>query len=599
MFAAARGKRTEGAGGGGTTLTAGRDAELRVERAVRAALPRNDGYRVWANVEWTGYTRDHGQLADGEADLVIAHPERGFLVLETKGGSIRRDATGRWFAGDRLLEPTPFEQAKRSLHALLRKLDELPDRPSDFRPIAGHAVVLPDVDLARAGARLRLAGPDIIRELVLDHEAVASDEPAATRAAVDRALDRWAADAPNRRAPGDAGVHLLEEILETPIELRTLLRSEILDGERQLVALTNNQIATLRALQRQRRVHVVGAAGTGKTLLAAWKAEQLATQGYETLLVCFNQPLARLLTELTANTAAERGRLRVSTFHQLCEDLAKEAGSLPAKPPAPIPQAWWDTTLPRALDEARERLGPQFHAIVIDEGQDFAPDWLLSLESLLFDPKGDVLYVFHDPAQAIYRDDVIETLGLQAVELDTTCRNPGPIHAFAMAHAPDAPTAEAMRSDGRAVDVIEAEPGQPTLDALARVLHRLRVEEAVPPWQIAVLTGARMEESLVWRQRRFGNEVLWNGQVDDEGRPLGLAATDVREPPSDAIAFDTIRRFKGLERPVVILVELRAGDTRLERLLYVGASRATQHLIVIRVNLGDRLANGFTSSGSP
>jgi ATP-dependent exoDNAse (exonuclease V) beta subunit len=47
------------------------------------------------------------------------------------------------------------------------------------------------------------------------------------------------------------------------------------------------------------------------------------------------------------------------------------------------------------------------------------------------------------------------------------------------------------------------------------------------------------------------------------------------------ILCETIRRFKGLERPVVVLVELKADDSRLSRLLYVGASRATQHLVVI------------------
>ena len=43
---------------------------------------------------------------------------------------------------------------------------------------------------------------------------------------------------------------------------------------------------------------------------------------------------------------------------------------------------------------------------------------------------------------------------------------------------------------------------------------------------------------------------------------------------------ETIRRFKGLERPVIVLVELQPDDN-LERLFYVGASRARQHLIVI------------------
>ncbi|HLY13517.1 MAG TPA: ATP-binding domain-containing protein [Candidatus Limnocylindrales bacterium] len=75
---------------------------------------------------------------------------------------------------------------------------------------------------------------------------------------------------------------------------------------------------------------------------------------------------------------------------------------------------------------------------------------------------------------------------------------------------------------------------------------------------------------------------MGNPAVHDPGRSLGAAAQDVPELPSEVILCDTIRRFKGLERPVIILVELSANDAKmLDRLLYVGGSRARQHLVVI------------------
>ena len=511
---------------------------------------------------------------------MLAHPERGILVFEVKAGVIARDAHGRWWAGGRQLDVSPWEQARTSMRALLHKLRELPDSPPDFHPIVGHAVALPDVDRESAGANLRLLGPDVEPDLLFDRSTLLEDDPATTRRAVDRALDCWAGQSADRRAPGEDGVRLLDELLTTPVELRSLLRSEIAEGEREVVVLTAHQLAALHRLQRNRRVHVVGAAGTGKTLLAAEKARQLATEGFQTLLVCFNQPLARLLAELTADDTARTGRLTVSTFHQLCEDLGREAGTVPEKPD-PVTSEWFSETLPDALDEALELLGPRFHAVVIDEGQDFAADWLVSLEALLFEPKEDVLYVFHDPAQAIYRDDVVETLGPVSYDLDENCRNPGPIHEFAMGHAPDAPATVALREYGRAPEIIEAEPGRPTLEALRAVLHRLRVDEGVRPWEIAVLVGGSLDGSATWLERRFGNEVLWNGQVDGAGRPRGLAAHDVPPQPSDTILCDSIRRFKGLERPVIVLVELRPDDKRAEQLLYIGASRASQHLVVI------------------
>ncbi|CAN5580838.1 hypothetical protein BH23CHL7_BH23CHL7_15950 [soil metagenome] len=61
-----------------------------------------------------------------------------------------------------------------------------------------------------------------------------------------------------------------------------------------------------------------------------------------------------------------------------------------------------------------------------------------------------------------------------------------------------------------------------------------------------------------------------------------MAADEVPEQPTDTILCDSIRRFKGLEREVVVLVELDGSDQRAEQLLYVGATRARQHLITVR-----------------
>ena len=334
-------------------------------------------------------------------------------------------------------------------------------------------------------------------------------------------------------------------------------------------------------LRGVRRAAIVGGAGTGKTMLAAEKARRLAREGFETLLVCFNSPLSAMLADEVDAVSRATGRLEVKTFHQLCEDLGREAGVLPARP-APVPQDWWDRTLPAALDDAVAKLGPRYHAIVVDEGQDFADGWLLSLNELLFGGREDVLYVFHDPAQAIYRDDAVGGLGLLEFPLDKNCRNAQPIHELVSRLGGEGMAHLALRDDGRPPEVVEADGEAATLEALRKVLHRLRVEEEVPPWDIAVLTGARLDSSVVWRTRRFGNEVLGNPAVDDAGQNLGLAAHDVPELPVDVILCDTIRRFKGLERPVIVLVELTEDDpARLRRLLYVGASRARQHLVCI------------------
>ena len=556
----------------------GEPAERLVHDRLRAALPPE--YALYPNVTWI--LRDRGSDREGEADLVIAHADRGFLAIEVKSGPISRDGLGRWWAGGRPLDRPPFEQAADSHHSLVRKLRELPDWPSGLDPIAGHAVAFPDVELASLGPKVHLLGPEADSELILDKPLLlpGDGQDRRLRAWVDRAFELWAGNG-TRRAPGAKGVDLLAATMTSPLEMRSLLRSEIAAGDREVVRLTDQQLHMLTMLRGVRRAVVVGGAGTGKTMLAIAKAGQLATEGFQTLLVCFNSPLARLLGDETRDVAERTGRLDVSTFHQLAEDLGREAGTLPPKPEPATPE-WFAETLPRGLDDAIEKLGPRYHAIVVDEGQDFDVGWLSSLDGLLHDGRNDVLYVFHDPAQALFRDDQIGELGLTEYALDFNCRNAQPIHALVAPLAMGGLATVALRTDGRAPELIPAASEAEAIEALRVVLHRLVTDEHVAPGSIAVLTGARLEHSAVWKHRRYGNQVLWNGAVDDEGRLLRLAADDVPESPSDVVLCDSIRRFKGLERPIVVLVELPKDDEKkLDRLLYVGASRARQHLVVI------------------
>ncbi len=50
----------------------------------------------------------------------------------------------------------------------------------------------------------------------------------------------------------------------------------------------------------------------------------------------------------------------------------------------------------------------------------------------------------------------------------------------------------------------------------------------------------------------------------------------------DEIFYETIHSFKGLESPVIILVELTEDMKNVvEELMYVGCSRARHHLVII------------------
>ena len=139
------------------------------------------------------------------------------------------------------------------------------------------------------------------------------------------------------------------------------------------------------------------------------------------------------------------------------------------------------------------------------------------------DPASDVFWVFHDPARRSTGPMSSTGSGLQRMELYEDHRNPRPVAALAARFRDDAEQIVSLRQEGLPAEVIEAEPGRATVEALRTTLHRLLVEEQVPTFRVAVLSGRSAEKSDVWRQRRFGNAVLWNEAIDDDG-PLARPA---------------------------------------------------------------------------
>jgi len=563
-------------------MTRGEEAERLVHERLRAALPAE--YRLYPNVSWTGPLREHGPAEDGEADLVLAHPERGLLVLEVKAGAPSRDAQGRWWVGPQPLDRSPFEQARRNRHWLVRKLLSLPGWPVDpatragLQPAAGHAIALPEVDLASLPRGHVLLGPDAPPEIVLD--ATALETAAGIRGWAEGACAFYLGDGSHGGPLGEGAMRLLDDLLSPTLELRRLVRGRIADDRPALLRASREQQLVLDRARSMRRVEVVGPAGSGKSMLAADKARRLAREGFRTLLVCFNQRLASTLLRELADADAPGG-LEVTTFHRLCERLGSAAGTLPPRP-APIPPAWWEETLPAALLDAIEPLpGERFHAVVVDEGQDFARGWLETLDFLLVSPGEDVLWVFHDPGQALFRDDVAGELGLQRIELHENWRNPGSIAELAGRFYRGGTTVAAFRDGGIRHRLIEAAPGREAVEALRKVLHEITDDERVSPWQVAVLSGRSAGDSEAWRTRRFGNFVLANEAIADDGSSRGLPHEAIGDEPDDCVLFETVRRFKGLEREVVVLVELPEAADRLDELLYVALTRATTQLIVI------------------
>jgi superfamily I DNA and RNA helicase len=121
--------------------------------------------------------------------------------------------------------------------------------------------------------------------------------------------------------------------------------------------------------------------------------------------------------------------------------------------------------------------------------------------------------------------------------------------------------------------------------ALEELLEEL-LRQGIQPGRIAVVTvSGKTKENSLFHPRRIGKFVEYgNPQLDAEGNRIPAPPDELPDPDPTKVYFDSVRRIKGLERGVVILVDVpHPGEIGSEerRLLYAAATRATTYLAVI------------------
>lgn len=509
------------------------------ERRVLARLRElDDSWAVFHNIKWQALRR--GRQGDGETDFALFHPRHGILVIEAKGGEIyleegeyrRRHPTGRTERID-----NPFEQAedcKRQLSDFLAaEVDGL-----GHGPRVGRAVAFPHVRVHEG------LGPEGPREIIMD----AGDLEQIERS-IGRLVDHWS---PPQRLT-DPQMARIRKLLMPSLTVRRLLRDELSDAAAALVELTNEQYEVLDLLSGHRQALVLGGAGTGKTLLAVERARRLADLGASVLLVCFNQLLGEKLTaEFAGNDLVTAG-----TFHQVARSLAVRANRLIPDEPS---QEWWDRELLTLFPEVAAEVGFEVEAVVVDEGQDFRPDWWDALRLVLRDLDDGWFYVFADTQQVLFVPGWCSPFGadVSGYPLTRNCRNTRPIAERVAAVFGGEVRTNKVEGPKPKFHVVRSLDG-----AVERVLDRLGelLSEGVEPAQIQVL-------STTWEVA----ERLRGRDVDG----VGLVAHG-----EDGIAVETVQRYKGLESEVVIVVIPELDDELDRSLAYTGLSRAQTFLEVV------------------
>lgn len=555
-------------------------AEARFYEVCHGQLP--DDVLVIYSASWL-YRNDRGRVTEGEADFTFVSPAFGVLVVEVKGGGVTfNPATGLWSSRDRNgrlnpLKKDPFRQAQSERHSILDQIKGHANwqqfRGGDF-PI-GHAVFFPDIHDAAP-----LVGPDRPLRIIGVNADLAD-----LAGWMARVMNFWqrAEDTPLSAA----GSRVIENILCTPIDVQAVLRAAIDQAEAQRIRLTNNQAKVLRTIGGRRRAVVSGGAGTGKTVLAVTKARQLAADGLNVLLLCYNRPLADLLESVLSDTPG----VAAHSFHRFCEQRVREATEAghdvlkDAKDShsGVTDKDYYDFQLPFALALSSEVLDEKFDAIVIDEAQDFSDEYWFGVESLLRDPAAGHLFVFIDENQTIYKRSGEIPIQDEAFHLATNCRNTAPIHEagyrFYKGELVDSSEIRGPDVTWAPTDQLEAQA-----DAISRRVRQWVAVEGLDAHDVTVLVAKRPKARCY---------ELLGPRLTADGIPWVSETHSV----NGAVLLETFSRFKGLEAQAVVLwVGDEVVDGATWETVYVGTTRAKSLLAVVGSNRAVRAVREFVNA---
>lgn len=369
-------------------------------------------------------------------------------------------------------------------------------------------------------------------------------------------------------------------------------------GLMQVMDLQQEQIA--RALGEGHRV-IHGAAGSGKTMILVYRAEQLAAAARPDkpiLVLCYNRALAsRIDAQLRQRGVDER--VVVRTFHSWCDDLVRSYQlSVPAHDKGDDYFRKLADTTTHAVDRGLVP-GGQYMALLIDEAHDFEDAWL-AMAARMVDPKTNSLLVLYDDAQSIYqkkknRKASFSALGIKAQGrtsiLRINYRNTAEVLALAMncaeglleeralVVADDEVQAVRPQSAGRRGPLpvlIEARDVREEAELIAQRLSGA-VAGGTTAGDIAILCRTKyLMEPIKQALIRHGIAFQLASGVRSKGFVW----------EASSVKLVTLHSSKGLEFPMIFIAGLQAlpyKDEPVEeelRLLYVGMTRANRELVL-------------------
>lgn len=549
------------------------------ERRVFGLLENDPATTNWTVLHSLGIAR-RPTGPYGEIDFVAIIPGEGVICLEVKGGRLSCEQ-GVWRTMNRhgnvaTLKKSPFLQARDSMFALRDALvRHFGEAAPETRCPIGCAVVFPDVPCPPLT-------PEFERSDAIDSD----DLRGPISKSIMRVARRRLREFQSRHGdslPTAPEARAIRNFLRPDFELIVAKGVSVGRIEEKLLRLTEEQYARLDELEANPRCLFEGAAGTGKTLLALEYARRASGNGSKVALLCFNRLLGGWLQEQTRGTGVAAGTWHAIVRRLILESsIAKDFQEEEQRAlQAGDTRTLFAETYPFFGELALQELGTPFEVVVMDEAQDLCNEHTLDVLNLAMSGglAGGRWAIFGDfTRQALYggTEEPVAALSRYCdhfvrAHLTLNCRNTRRIaEETTLVAGFDRPPFRLGDEVGLPVEHRYWKKPDDLVDSLTTVVERL-IKEQMPIEDVMILSPRRLENSGL-----AGVETISRFPLVDVSREM--------TNEGHALKFSTIHSFKGLESPVVIIVDIDRVDSDEPRsLLYVAMSRA-RSLLILMIN---------------
>jgi hypothetical protein len=527
------------------------------------------------------YRNFHDTFSDGEiADFLIIHPKKGIIFLESKNGIISYNKNkGQWYQNEIALKKDPIKQAMEHKHKFLRKLRDETSIQINIPTI--HAVLFPSTpkpEIIKKEFRF-----DIKPEMMLWREEFNN---------LDQSINKVFSLQKTKYFLSQNDLKKLHTLMmgrDFKNPLRAILKAK---EEEQNITLSEQQESIMSSMfyPGNKKIAVRGLAGTGKTILLAKRAVDQINKGKKILILTKTKALNKFLQLLTNITDSKLEIHSVDYWvRNVCRKLEEDyVFAKDSKKVHTNFRKYFDNYVPnRCLDIFTKYPKEKYDLILVDESQDFHKNWY---EALCFAKKDDGQVVFfYDPFQETFGESMIFDLekaeDVMKYQLNINFRNTGEItnilQKLIKKFFPELNLNYSARPEniGLKPTLIEIKDWNDQITQICNIVEKLVDQDEVIPKNIGIIydfsikTPDPIQDHLnLTKQLRSKFYV-----IDAEQYSLPYIDKD----KENYITKDSINRFKGLEKTVIILTNLKKINRKTVKNLYTGLSRARAHLIVI------------------